>query len=139
MLKRPISTEHCWECKCLKLCVLINAARCSPISWQQFTCSPLLMYSLLPPTPIRKIPFLINTCHSPHSMLALHSHRTLLIMLLKTTGKKKTKRAEVDKIVVANNALFPTWMRQGPTMDNKPEELKFQSWKKESTPKNYFM
>lgn len=30
-------------------------------------------------------------------------------------------------------------MRQYPTRDNKPEELKFQSWKKESTPKNYFM
>lgn len=51
------------------------------------------------------------------------------------TGEKKS--SEVDNIVVVNTVMLPIQLRQDAIRENL-KELMFPSWRKESTPKNYF-
>ena len=51
------------------------------------------------------------------------------------TGERKS--SEVDNIVVVNTVMLPIQLTQDAIRENL-KDLMFPSWRKESTPKNYF-
>lgn len=113
-IKGAISTKHCCECKCLKpSCLLVLLIVVS-------TYSPSLMYDI-----------------SCHSVEGFHPHESLTLQYASLMTGKKKKPSEVDNIVAVHTVMLPIWLRQDAIRENL-KELMFPSWRKESTPKNYF-